>query len=523
MRSICITFFLLVLSASSAFCAIPVMGSTSEDVLYYGESPDFKAAFPFVLVNPTGGNLGSCSGSFVDVDGDVFFVTATHCLNLDDVKGVEVQEIMHNGFSNAKGLNDLKVIEKAYIQSTLRAEDFVINRQLINEEGGLTPDNKEIQQKRRQLSDVEQKNPLKILEIIINNMEGGGNNELSSYDLAFLSLDSTAIPSSVKPFKLYKGSSNQLIGEKVTAVGFGRHPSSPPSFADLFQNLGCLLNIHSCDDLKKGPMRQAGDLQIFGKMDNNNLLMVYPSNSKFASDIPVNLAFGDSGGPVLYKDENGDFSIIGVNAATRDLENQFAKINYFEVVNIMNSLRDKGSTQINFVQFIEPQILEKARFKKHGLLDAIDHKNETLLLQSIENGLLGVNHDSGSFLLKSAIDNDMREFAAELVHKGISNVYNFDILCSLAEKEIWTVFDAVLELVTHSISNAENNCGKWIRGINGFRHNDLLPYEVKTIQKHFLSMDTALKNNDRNMIRKLLGHIKEINKSKKPLYSTTYS
>lgn len=509
------TILILAISVSTAFCIMPVMGSTSQDVLHYGESPDFKAAFPFALVNSKGEHLSYCSGSFVDVDGDVFFVTATHCLNFDDAKGVEVLEIMHKGLSNAKGLDNSRGLEKTYIQSTLRAEDFVINRQhhiskeayVVNHDN----DNKEIQQRTRQLNDAEQKNPLKVLEIAINNV-GGGIYHIKDCDLAFLPIDSSIVPPSVKPFKLYKGLLHQLIGEKVITVGFGKLKSSPPSFIELFR---CELNSFFCDDLK-GPMRRAGDLEIFGKMDNNNIFMAYPSNSKFALDIPVNLIVGDSGGPVLYKDDNGDFSIIAVNSQFRDFgDPYFAKINYFE--SIMNTLRANGSTQIDFVQFIEPQILEKARFKKHGLIDAIDQKNETLLLHSIENGLLGINHDSGSFLLKSAIDNDLREFAAELINKGVSSVYNFDVLCSLAEKEIWIAFDAVLELVNHRIINAENRCEKWIRGIKSFLHNDLPFSEVEVIQKHFLLMDKAVKNNDRDMILKLLGEIKEINRSRKSL------
>jgi hypothetical protein len=295
------------------------------------------------------------------------------------------------------------------------------------------------------------------------------------------------------------------MDQKVTIVGFGIDRSWP-SFTDLVQALGCLITGYYCDE---GVVpRQAGDLRIYGKMDKQNILMLYPSESK--DDIAACTEHGDSGGAVLYKDEKGDLVIIGVNSASLDLEDQKEKLNQYynnfkKTIDVLDA--KGGGTKITAIQLIEPGILEEARFRKYGWGKAIRAKNEGLLFKAIEEGVLGVNHDSRGLLLRTAIENELWELAMELVHRGISGVENFGVLYSLADKGAWEIFDTVMEIIKSKADKNEN----WIKEMTDITLG-LNQYEEERITRYFGLIFSALEKKDREEIIRHLDRIKETNK-----------
>ncbi len=490
----------LIISTSSVFCMTPVMSSTSEDVLHYGENPMFRASFPFDVKDSEGNSLGLCSGSFVDVDGDVFFVTAAHCFESKNAQRLELGSIIHKGFSNDKGFIDLKEsTEQPYLAHTFDSEVVMKNPYAPTriEYPNDRKSNYELREKKDRLNAVDQENPLKIFNILYQIASVS-----DSHDMAFFPLGNIAIPSHITPFKLYKGQASQLVGEKVTSVGFGIHPSNN-LFFDLLKDIGCLVTDYYCEE---GHMRQAADLEIFGKLARHNKFLVYPLASD--SDISAELIHGDSGGPALYKDKNENLFIVGVTSSGRDVSDMGQAIP--AIKEAIDALNSKGSTQIHFIQFIDPGILEKARFEMHGWLNAIDQKNESLLLKAIQDGILGSNHDSRALLLNRAIDNEMWELAAELVHQGISNVYNFEVLFSLADKKAWEIFDSVVGLINTKFSIRDNS--DWIK--NMYSNADLDFSQMHIVHARFKAMLKALNNNNRNEVVKNIKEIERIRKRK---------
>lgn len=434
----------LITSASSAFGLAPVMGSTEEDLVNYGKRSSFRAVVPFSPIDSEGNRLGWCTGSFVDVDGDIFFVTAGHC-----VKNAELVKLEY--------VDD----EGPYLDYTLDGKAFSKNF----------------------------------------SKPGSQHNLLGGLDLAFLPLSHVDLPLDAVPIKVYKGIMHRLLGERVACVGVSQLDDF---ISDLFRNIKCRIVDIPCNL----GVRKATDFRIYA--EGNSKLSLHPLNSK--SRVFGHIMTGDSGGPVLWQDGKGNLFIVGVISvgnSLSDFEKVYEKLEKmmgekdFKEDRIMDVMEFSGAT--SFIQFIEPGLLEKARFKMHGWLNAIEQRNEGLLLKAIEDGKLGLNHDSRGLLLKRAISNELWELAAELVYRGVSNVNNLEVVFLLGDKKVWSLFDAVVKLI-----NSDSNYKvQWLNSMEHTTWNSLYSPQQQTLLRCFKSIVKSSGSGNREQILKDIKEMQE--------------
>jgi|GEM_PF-5242645 len=460
--------------ASGAFALEPLGNTNPAEIYRYGEDSRFAASFPIEV------EQGRCTASFIDVDGDLFLITAAHCV--ENSKSIKILPRVHRTTGK---------VEESYLPETVL--ELAVHPGYFNQEkkkADVRFPSRRIHDRLRRWSMDDRNDPVKVLPLLIETLvEVRAFSHLYN-DVAFVSLRGISIPSHIKPYKIYKGSKNELIGKRFVAVGYG-----PQSSDGLFYLLGQLAYYTTkcwitgdCDD-PETYLPQAADLRFYAEA--GQALVTLPAEDVGA--VSASLVEGDSGGPSLIEDGAGNFMIAAVHSfGLKGLESDQDWI----VRWLLNDLKKKGRSDVDFDSFVDPSILEMTRFKMHGLVVGNDDEeaklDEARVREAMTSGLLGKNHDSRGGLLLLALEQGLQDLTMSLVTSGVSDICDFKRFSRLST-------DGSSDALFALVSKHEDGLAKWINSLDmaAIWDEDASPYTRKS---KLVALVYALKNKNQAAI-----------------------